>query len=139
MIVYKVDPQTQTKSSSEIRDMGAVLSEIPTTLRILRDLLKDHESALSMPTINSFRQDILNMIPEAIRLTHLIAVNSQHLSAVSDQAAKQLGAVDANVRTAIVGTSSAQTQATPQTQASTQQNRGNTTSTPVIRLGASNF
>ncbi len=139
MLVYKVDQTIQSKASSEIKDMGAVLSEIAPTLRILRDLLKEHEASLSVPSINSYRQDLLNMIPEAIRLTHMIAVNSQRLSTVSEQAVKQLGTLDMNVRSALVSNSAQTPQATTQTQASTADNKGTTTSSPVIKLGTSKF
>lgn len=122
MVVYKVDQQPHTKANNEIRDMGAVLSEIPATLRVLQDLLKQHESSISVPSLNRFRQDLQSMVPEAIRLTHFIAINSQRLSAVSEQAYKQLANFDINVRTALV-TKTAQTQPTPQAQGTTAENQ----------------
>lgn len=123
MITYKIDQQSYVKANTQIRDMGAVLSEIAPTLRILQDLLKQHETSISIPSLNSYRQDLQNMIPEAVRLAHLIAVNSQRLSAASEQATKQLLNVDGMVRTALVvkpqATRVGQTQPTQPAQAVT--------------------
>lgn len=118
MIVYKIDQQPHTKANTEIKDMGAVLSEIAPTLRTLQELLKQHEASISIPSLNSFRQELQSLIPEAIRLTHMISINSQRLSMVSDQATRQLGTLDGSVRSALVS-KSGQTQPTPEAQGTT--------------------
>lgn len=118
MIVYKIDQPTQLKANDQIRDMGAVLSEIAPTLRILQDLLKQHETSMSIPSLDSYREDLQTMIPEAIRLSHLIAVNSQRLASVSDQATKQLTTIDNVIQTALV-TKTGQTHPTEQAQGTT--------------------
>ncbi|CAN5640250.1 hypothetical protein BH23PAT1_BH23PAT1_4900 [soil metagenome] len=103
MIVYKLDKTNQKKASEEIKDMGAVLSEIAPTLRILQDLLAQHQQSLYEQNINQYRDDLLNMTSEAIRLTHLISVNSQRLHTVSDQVSKHLGTLDEQISNALQG------------------------------------
>lgn len=105
MIVYKLDPQTQVKADAQIKDMSTVLSEIPTTLRILFNLLSEHQQSISAKSIDQYRDDLSQMISEAIRLTHLIAVNSQRMSNVSDQVAKQLVAFETQIGDALKGQS----------------------------------
>jgi hypothetical protein len=109
MIAYKIEPKSQAEANDEIKAMDGVLSEIATTLKILQNLLKQHETSISVPSLDSYRQDLQNMIPEAIRLTHLIATNSRKLYSVSDQVTKQLANFDGQVRTALV-TKAVQTQ-----------------------------
>ncbi len=128
MIAYKIDPNIQVEANTEIRDMDAVLSEIATTLKVLQNLLKQHESSVSVPSLDEYRHDIQNMIPEAIRLTHMIATNSRKLSSVSDQVTKQLASFDGQVRTALVSkpgqTKTIQTPSTEQVQGTTYDRNG---------------
>lgn len=124
MIVYKLDKPTQMKADAQIKDMSSVLSEIAPTLRILRDLINDHQTSLYEKNINQYREELQLMITESIRLTHLIAINSQRLSTVSDIAAKQLSAVDDQIAAALKGRSIETV--TPQSQVSS------TTSSPDI-------
>ena len=121
-MVYKVDPEAHAKANTEIKDMERVLAEIPTTLSILQKLLSEHEVALTTPSLNKYRRDLQNMIPEAVRLAHLIAVNSQRLSSVSPQVVQQLVALDNNVRSALV-TKTVQTQPKPQAEGTTDESR----------------
>jgi hypothetical protein len=97
MIVYKVDAPVQRKANAQIRDMAGVLSEIAPTLRILRDLIGQHQNSLSIDQIDKYRSDLRPMIDEAIQLTHMIAFNSQRLSSVSEQVTKQLDALNEQV------------------------------------------
>jgi hypothetical protein len=105
MIVYKLDSEQERDSSVAINDMAAVLAEIAPTFRILEELLSKHEASLSTPSINRFRKDLQNMLPEAIHMAHLISTNSQILAGVSQQASKQLAAVEANAKSSMIGTS----------------------------------
>ncbi len=102
MFNYKIDNQQLTKTNGQIKDMDAVLSEIPNTLRVIQDLLAQHEASIATPTINNFRLDTQHMIPEAIRLTQLIATHAQKLAEASDQAGKQLVAVEEGVKATLV-------------------------------------
>jgi len=94
MITYKIDKQPNSAANTQIREMSAVLAEIPATLRILRDVLSQHESAISAPSINNFRFELERMVEEAIETTKNISDLSQKLSAVSEQAGKHLAAVE---------------------------------------------
>lgn len=105
MINYKIDNQPLIKTNGQIKDMDAVLAEIPNTLRVIQELLTAHEAAIGTPTINNFRLDIQHMIPEAIRLTHLIALHAQKLAEASTQAGKELAAVEDGVKAALINKS----------------------------------
>ncbi len=102
MINYKIDAKPLTKANGQIKDMDAVLSEVPNTLRLLQELLTEHEASIGTQTINSFRLEIQHMIPEAIRLTHLIARHSQKLAEASAQAGTELAAIEDRTKTALV-------------------------------------
>jgi hypothetical protein len=94
MITYKVDKPSQTKVSSQIRDMGSVLAEIPTSLQVLLELLQEQEATISSPSINFFRSELERAVVEAIERTRAIADNSQKLVNVSEQASKHLAAIE---------------------------------------------
>lgn len=128
MIVYKLDKPTQMKADAQIRDMGSVLSEIAPTLRILRDLVNEHQTSLYEKNINEYREELQLMITESIRLTHLIAINSQRLCSVSDIAAKQLAALDDQVSAALKGRSI--DTVTPQSQSDTTTSTHDITAAP---------
>ncbi len=103
MIIYKVDNQTQTEVSTQIKDMGAVLSEISPTLRILKELLSEHKTAISQPSIDKYREELLTMLFEAIRLTHQISINAQRLSSISEQATKHMATLENQIAAALQG------------------------------------
>lgn len=94
MIVYKVDKQTQARTSSHIRDMDVVLSEIAPTLQTLQDLLNQLASSVSSPSINRYREDLQGAISQTIVLANVITKNTQKLVSVTDQAAKHLSVVE---------------------------------------------
>ncbi len=94
MIVYKVDKQSQTKASTHIRDMATVLAEIGPTLKVLQETIVELEAGISSPSINHYRNELQQMIDQAIGLTHTITENSQKLAAVSDQATKHVVAIE---------------------------------------------
>ncbi len=113
MIVYKLDKSVQIKASTQIKDMGGVLSEIAPTLRILRDLVIENQASISEQSVDQYREDLLQMIAEAIRLSHLITINSQRLCKVSDLAAKQLAVLDNQIIEALKGRNVEITENTP--------------------------
>ncbi len=94
MITYKIDKQALAQANSEIRDMATVLAEIAGTLEILQNALAKHRSALSSPTIASFRDELDEMVNSAVRMANSITERSQKLYAVSDQAGKHLAAIE---------------------------------------------
>jgi hypothetical protein len=94
MIVYKIDSQKQVDAGAEIRDMAAVLAEIPQTLEILNKYLTHQGSAISTPSIDNYRYSLNKMVTEAAETTKVIAENAQRLVAVSEQASKHLAAVE---------------------------------------------
>ncbi len=94
MITYKIDKQSNNNTNTQIRDMAVVLAEIPKTLQVLRDLLNQHESTISAPSINNFRYDLEKQVEVAIESTANITELSQKLSVVSEQAGKHLAAVE---------------------------------------------
>ncbi len=113
MITYKIDKQPNTGVNTQIRDMSAVLAEIPATLRVLHDLLSQHEAAISAPSINSFRYDLEKMVENAIDNTANIAELAQKLSAVSEQAGKHLAAVEEHFGSVLRESSVAERRNTP--------------------------
>ncbi len=94
MITYKIDKQSNGNANTQIREMSAVLAEIPATLRVLHDVLVQHEATISAPSINSFRYELQKIVEDAISTTKNIADSAQKLSAVSEQAGKHLAAVE---------------------------------------------
>lgn len=109
MIVYKIDKQSQVSASAQIRDMSAVLTEIPNSLQILQDLLAQQGATISSPSIDGFRSDLLRDITDATRLTREISERSQRLVAVSDQAGKHLAAIEEHFGAVLRTTQPAQT------------------------------
>jgi hypothetical protein len=94
MIVYKIDKQSHAKANSDIKDMATVLAAIPTTLQSLQDLMGQQSSTISSPSINNFRDELLDNIAQAVVLTTTISDDSQKLVSVSDQAGKHLSAIE---------------------------------------------
>lgn len=94
MIVYKIDKQPHASVNSQIRDMKVVLDEISPTLQTLQSLLSQQSSSISSPSINNFRNALLEQVAQAIGQTRAIASNAQKLVTVSDQAGKHLVAIE---------------------------------------------
>lgn len=94
MIVYKIDKPVHTNASTRIKDMTTVLEEIPTTLKILQDLLNEHQQSISTPTIDAYRDKLQQMVSVASELTKSISDKSRQLVSASDQATKHLVAID---------------------------------------------
>ncbi len=94
MIVYKIDKHYQNKSAAQIRDMRAVLKDIPITLQLLQDAIQQQTYGISSPSIDEFRAELKETIASAIALTTDLSKDAQHLVAVSEQVAKHLVAVD---------------------------------------------
>lgn len=103
MIVYKLDRAHQIMADARIREMNLVLSEIAPSLRILRDLLNQHKNTISEPNIDQYREELQQMVAEAIRLTHTIAANSQQLSSVTDRTGKQLTSMQEQIADGLKG------------------------------------
>lgn len=101
MIEYRIDQKSNNTATSHIRDMDAVLSEISNTYEIILDVVKQQENALSSPTINNFRKDLKTMISQAIELSDEIVSNSRKLVVISDQASKQLLAIEDHFSTTL--------------------------------------
>ena len=94
MIVYKIDKQSQDRTSTQIREMERVLSEIPRTLELLQDALTQQGSTISTPSINQYRSELEQMINGAIKLTSNINDNTQRLVSISEQTSKHLVAIE---------------------------------------------
>lgn len=101
MIVYKVDKSTHVEANTQIKDMGSVLSEIAPTLRLLKELLAEHEASITSPSIDNYRDELREMVAEAAQLAHHIAINAQRLSSVSDQASKHLVSLEEQISSAL--------------------------------------
>ncbi len=94
MITYKIDKQAHAKINNQIRDMKPVLAEIVPTLQMLQELLKEHEGAISSPSINNYRAELQESLRKTIAFADDIAEPTQKLIAVSEQAAKHLAAIE---------------------------------------------
>ncbi len=94
MIVYKIDKQAHARANNRVREMDAVLRELAPTLQILSEILSEQSEAISSPTINAFRADLIQRINIAVTQTSKIAEDAQRLVAVSDQAGKHLSAIE---------------------------------------------
>ena len=94
MITYKIDKQPNSAVNTQIREMAPVLAEIAATLRVLQELLTQHEGAISTPSINNFRYELQKLVEEGIENGTNIAELAQKLCAVSEQAGKHLSAVE---------------------------------------------
>lgn len=94
MIEYKLDKDTNNDANAHIRNMGGVLREISTTYQILLEVIDQQESTLSSPGINNFRKELRGAVSEAIKSAETIAENSAKLVIISEQASKQLAAID---------------------------------------------
>lgn len=94
MIEYKIDQKPNSAATSHIKDMDAVLREIVTTYEIMLDVVNQQEEALSSPTINNFRKELKAQIVQAMELSGNIVDNSRKLVIISEQASKQLLAIE---------------------------------------------
>lgn len=101
MIVYKIDGQGVNRTNSQLRDIDPILKEIPATLDSLRQLLSQQASTISSPSINNFREELLQLINGTIKMSTALAENTQKLVAVSDQAGKYLSSVEDHSGTAL--------------------------------------
>ena len=90
MLEYKIDHKPNSAATSHIKDMDAVLREITNTYEVMLEVINQHESALSSPSINTFRKELQKMLGQAISLSDTIVDNSRKLVIISEQASKQL-------------------------------------------------
>lgn len=113
MIVYKIDKQPHASVNSQIRDMKAVLDEISPTLQTLQSLLSQQGSSISSPSINNYRNALLEQVGQAISQTRTIAQNAQKLVSVSDQAGKHLVAIEEHFGAVLRSPNAAVSEVTP--------------------------
>lgn len=103
MIIYKVDPVSQADANSQIADMKKVVDEIYPTLEILQKLLHQHEASFSIPSINSYRSGLRQMIANAMVLSRAISEHTEKLTAASEQATKHLTTIDDHFSASLKG------------------------------------
>lgn len=101
MIEYRIDQQSNNAVTSHIKDMDAVLSEIKDTYEVILDVIGQQETALNSPSIDSFRRELKNQIEDAMELSSKIVDNSRKLVLISEQASKQLTAMEETFNTTL--------------------------------------
>lgn len=94
MIEYRIDRKPSNTTTSHIRDMDNILREITNTYAVMLDILDQQESALSSPSINNFRSDLKELVEQGMNLSSTIVDNSRKLVIISEQASKQLLAIE---------------------------------------------
>jgi hypothetical protein len=94
MIEYRIDRKLSNTATSHIKDMDNILHEITNTYAVMFEVLDQQETALSSPSINSFRADLKDLVEQSIRMSGTIADNSRKLVIISEQASKQLLAME---------------------------------------------
>jgi hypothetical protein len=97
MIIYKIDKQSHDKTNTQIKEMERVITEMSPQLQKLHELIIQHESTISSPSISNYRDQLQDLIVEAIDLTQVIALKSQKLVNVSEQAGKHLTSLEDNL------------------------------------------
>lgn len=81
--------------------MDPILKEIPKTLETLEQLLMQQGSSISSPSINNYREELLQLINGTIKMSTTLAENTQKLAAVSEQASKYLASVEDHSNSAL--------------------------------------
>lgn len=94
MIEYRIDQQSNNAVTGHIKDMDAVLSEIKDTYEVILDVISQQETALNSPSIDRFRHELKSQITEAMELSTKIVDNSRKLVLISEQASRQLSAME---------------------------------------------
>jgi hypothetical protein len=94
MTVYKLDKTAADKLNARLRDMLPVLTEISPSLQILRKVLAEHQNALETPAINQYREELIEVLTQAIGYTYTVAEKVEQLTKASDQTARHLAALD---------------------------------------------
>ncbi len=94
MIEYRIDRKSSTTTTGHIKDMDSILREITNTYAVMLEVLDQQESALSSPSISSFRSELKDLVEQGIRLSDAIVDNSRKLVIISEQASKQLLAIE---------------------------------------------
>ena len=101
MIEYRIDQQSSNTATKHIKDMDAVLSEIVNTYEVILEVIDQQETALSSPSIDSFRRELKEQIEDASKLATQIVDNSRKLVLISEQASKQLSAMEETFNTTL--------------------------------------
>lgn len=101
MIEYKLDHKPNSVATSHIKDMDSVLREIANSYEVLLDVIDQQESALSSPTINNFRNQLKERVLKGIDMSNAIVEDSRKLVVISDQASKQLQAIEEHFSSAL--------------------------------------
>lgn len=101
MVEYKIDLQSNSTATKHIKDMDAVLSEIANTYEVILEVLSQQETALSSPIIDGFRRELKEQIEDAMDLSAKIVDNSRKLVLISEQASKQLSAMEETFNTTL--------------------------------------
>lgn len=94
MITYQVDRNTLQRLNGELKELSPLIAEISPTLQSLLEIVSQHASAISTPTVNDFRADLLDQLQKAVVLTRASMEDVQKLVSVSDQAGKHLAAIE---------------------------------------------
>lgn len=101
MIQYTLDKTQHDRAVARLRDMQKVLDEISPSLQVLRKVLAEHEAAIKAPSLNSYRNEMIQAVTQAIGQTHQIAREVEKLSKVSEQTARHLAAIDEHYGSAL--------------------------------------
>jgi hypothetical protein len=104
MIVYQIDKSSLRQLNASIKELSPVLAEISPTLQTLLEVVNQHAAAISTPTVNEFRNELIEVIQKAIGLTRATTEDIHKLVSVSDQAGKHLAAIEEHFGGVLRGT-----------------------------------
>ncbi len=94
MLQYRLDSEPVNDTAAHLRDMSGVLKEIAVTYRILQETIQKQGAALSSPSIDAYRAELLQLIEQGIANAETINDRSQKLAVVGEQANKHLMAFE---------------------------------------------
>ena len=100
MIIYKVeDNEIDESLNVQLREIATELAAMTPKLQNLHSIVAKHENRISAPSIVEFRNNLQRMVSDASSLTQRISQNSLTLIEVSEQASKQLTAIEQHYST----------------------------------------
>jgi hypothetical protein len=100
MIIYKVDDKPIDENLNvQIREIATELAAMAPKLQNLYSIVTKHGDTISAPSIVEFRRNLQRMVGDASTLTQRISQNSLTLIEVSEQASKQLTAIEQHYST----------------------------------------
>jgi hypothetical protein len=82
MRYYEVNPRSNDVIRANLANMDSVLKEVPTTYRILLELLRRHEQSARIPELDEYRLRLERLVVQAVRQSEQVAADTARFAAI---------------------------------------------------------